>query len=212
MENSNSNISKVLNDYINSMIQNYTSIPEARKSQLEEIAKAISDARNNKNEVNLTFICTHNSRRSIIAQLWADAAAKYFNLSGQSTYSGGTEATAFNQRSVKAMRKVGFEINMISDAENPVYHTKHSDLQEPIVTFSKKYGDLTYPQSNFIAIMVCSDADQGCPVVLGASKRFSLPYEDPKMYDDTEFEELKYDERVKEIGTEIFFMYSLIKQ
>ncbi|MDZ7763692.1 MAG: hypothetical protein U5K00_04605 [Melioribacteraceae bacterium] len=145
-------------------------------------------------------MCTHNSRRSHISQIWAQTAAEYYNIPNVKCYSGGTEATAFNPRAVNAMTKAGFKIEKKDNSDNPVYLVYYSDEKEPVKCFSKVYSDEFNPQKDFAAIMTCSDADENCPVVFGAEARFPIRYDDPKEFDGTELEEEKYDERVEQIG------------
>ncbi|MBT8220031.1 MAG: hypothetical protein KJP00_09405 [Bacteroidia bacterium] len=160
----------------------------------------------------MTVICTHNSRRSHIGQIWLATGADYYKLPEIQTFSGGTEATAFNPRAVQAMQRLGFEISTSDpEVENPRYHIRWKKDMAPYPAFSKKYEDPPNPTSAFAAIMVCSQADEGCPVVLGSDFRLSLPYDDPKNFDDTNLEKEKYDERAKQIGTEILFALSQIR-
>lgn len=186
-------------------------IPNERKELLIQFAEYISNKLKNEKEVNLTFICTHNSRRSHISQIWAQTAAEYYNIPNVKCYSGGTEATAFNPRAVNAMRKAGFKIDKKDDSENPIYLVYYSDNKEPIECFSKVYSDEYNPQKEFAAIMTCSDADENCPVVLGADERFPIRYEDPKKFDDTPLEMEKYRERSEQIAIEMLYAFSLIK-
>lgn len=195
---------------INQLKNSFVVIPKQRKELLKETAQYISNKLNQSKEVNLIFICTHNSRRSHISQVWAQTAAEYYDIPNIKCYSGGTEATAFNPRAVKAMQKVGFRIEKKDDSENPVYLVDYSDNKEPLKCFSKVYSDEFNPQNDFAAIMTCSDADENCPVVLGAEARFPIRYDDPKVYDNTDQEEKKYSERVKQIGAEILFLFSNI--
>ena len=159
----------------------------------------------------MIFICTHNSRRSHIAQIWAQAAAAYYGIENFVSYSGGTEATAFNPRAVKAMREAGFNIEATSGGTNPHYEVRFSNEAHALIAFSKKFDSEDNPQKDFAAVMTCSHADENCPVVSGMEKRISLPYDDPKDFDDTPQEGLKYAERVREIGTEILYAFSQVK-
>ncbi|MBX3044079.1 MAG: protein-tyrosine-phosphatase [Candidatus Kapabacteria bacterium] len=186
-------------------------IPSERQVQLDEIAAYLTNRVQQGKNIDMTFICTHNSRRSHISQLWAAVATEYYGIPNVRTYSGGTEATAFNHRSVRAMKKAGFSIDVLEDGKNPVYLCKFADGKEPLKAFSKVYDEKSNPQSDFIAVMVCSDADEACPFVSGAAERFSLPYDDPKNFDNTELEESKYDERTKQIATEILYLFSKVR-
>lgn len=191
--------------------QTFDQILGERKELLESFAKYIEEKIVKDEPVNLTFICTHNSRRSHISQIWAQTAAEYYGIKNIYCFSGGTEATAFNPRAVKAMKKAGFKIEKQDDSENPVYFVHYSDDKKPIKCFSKVYSDEFNPQKDFAAIMTCSDADENCPVVFGAEARFPIRYDDPKEFDDTDLEEEKYDERVEQIGREMLYAFSKIK-
>lgn len=196
---------------IDTLIAETDSIPSARKVLLKQLTDFIA-AKERKNEkIELVFICTHNSRRSHISQIWAQAAAAYYGISNLVSYSGGTEATAFNPRAVDAVEKVGFKINKSSNADNPVYEVSFADAANAVIAFSKKYDSAVNPNKNFAAIMTCSHADENCPVVHGMEKRISLPYNDPKDYDGTPQEAQKYTERVMEIGREILYAFSQVK-
>lgn len=202
---------KPLEETIQSLIKNFDAIPAERKVILKQLTDFI-EAKAKKNEkIELIFICTHNSRRSHISQIWAQAAAAYYGIGNVLSYSGGTEATAFNPRAVKAMQEAGFKINATSEGTNPVYEVEFSDHANEVIAFSKKYDSQTNPQKGFAAIMTCSHADENCPVVFGMEKRISLPYNDPKDFDGTPQEAAKYAERVREIGTEILYAFSQVK-
>ncbi|MBN1302624.1 MAG: hypothetical protein JW995_15505 [Melioribacteraceae bacterium] len=190
--------------------KSFNLISQDRKSILENFAGYISDKLKSGEEIKLIFICTHNSRRSHISQIWAQTAAEYYSIPDIKCFSGGTEATAFNPRAVKAMQKAGFRIETKDDSDNPVYLVYYSDDKKPVECFSKVYSDEYNPQKDFAAIMNCSDADENCPVVFGAEARFPVRYDDPKEFDGTEFEQEKYDERVEEIGREMLYVFSLV--
>lgn len=184
-------------------------ISEERKAKLILLADYISRKIKENQIPKLVVICTHNSRRSHIGQLWLAVGANYYGLPELETFSGGTEATAFNIRAVKAFQRIGFEISTQNEtAENPIYEIKWKDEMQPYKAFSKKYEDEPNPKENFAAIMVCSSADEGCPIVFGCDFRLSLPYDDPKDYDDTKLEESKYDERVRQIGRDMLYVCS----
>jgi protein-tyrosine-phosphatase len=193
---------------IDKLVSKVSEIPEQRRRILKEMTHGIADRSQPDQIDNLTFICTHNSRRSIIAQVWAQAAAHYYGVSNVHCFSGGTEATAFNVRAVDAMEEAGFDIRTTGRSENPAYEIIYATDVPPLSVYSKVYDDAANPQNDFVAIMTCAHADQNCPLVPGASKRVSLPYDDPKDFDGTDLEEIKYRERVAEIGREMLFAFS----
>jgi len=204
-------ISKKIGQYIENLIENYENINAERQDKLSAIARYISEKKKTDTQINFIFICTHNSRRSHISQLWAQAAAYYYGIERINCYSGGTEVTAFNYRAVAAMKRAGFSILPVNSSENPHYSVSFSDDTSEMTVFSKEYGDAFNPQSDYIAVMTCADADQNCPIVQGAAKRFSLPYTDPKESDDTDQEEEIYDLRCRQIATEMFLIFSKVK-
>ncbi len=182
-------------------------ISESRKQELKNIALIIKESLVLFGRADLTVICTHNSRRSQLGQLWIKVAALYYGIENIHTFSGGTEATAFNIRMVNALKDFGFNIKALDETLNPKYHIKLAEDDDTLdILYSKVYNESYNPQQNFIAIMVCNSADQGCPIVAGAFKRVSLPYLDPKAFDDTDLEKQKYLEKVSEIGREMLFI------
>lgn len=196
-----------LNNSVIELIKEFNLITETRKKELENLALAINESITKFSKAEITVICTHNSRRSQLGQLWIKVAAIHYGIKNIHTYSGGTEATSFNYRMVNAVKEYGFKVKQLDENANPKYHIPLGEEDESMdILFSKVYSENYNPQSNYIAIMVCSQADVGCPFVAGSFKRISLPYLDPKEFDDTEFEGIKYLEKVKEIGREMLFM------
>lgn len=205
---------KKLDRYALSLTKEYDQIGSERKDQLKEIGDWIVSKKLKSEKVVLTIICTSNSRRSHVTQIWAKTAGIYFGVDSLETFSGGTEATAFNPRAIAALQRAGFQIAKLntSDEKNPKYSASIGANYDGYMMYSKKYDDRQNPQSDFGAIMVCSEADKSCPVVPGAEARFSLPFDDPKFFDNTPQESLKYDERVRQIGREMLFMMDYVKK
>jgi arsenate reductase len=201
---------KPLEEVIHSLTNNFNAISEDRKLVLKQLTDFVEAKAKTNSKIELIFICTHNSRRSHISQIWGQAAAAYYGIPNVFSYSGGTEATAFNPRAVKAMQETGFDIQVFKDGSNPMYRVKFANDAPPLNVFSKKYDDNFNPKKEFAAIMTCSHADENCPVVFGMEKRISLPYNDPKDFDGTPQEAAKYSERVVEIGREILFAFSKV--
>ena len=159
--------------------------------------------------VNLTFICTHNSRRNQFGQIWAAVAAAHFGIRNIQTFSGGTEETAFNKRAVQAVLRTGMTATG-TVGTNPRYSVRFSDELGALDCYSKTFDNPVNPQKGFAAIMTCSDADENCPVVLGATYRARVTYEDPKISDNTALESATYDERCQQIATEMLYLFSKV--
>lgn len=146
-----------------------------------------------------------------MSQIWASTAATFYGMEdGVNTYSGGTEATAFNPRAVAAIQRAGFRVEN-PGGENPRYKVYYAVGAAPMECFSKKYDDPSNVDENFAAVMTCSEADKNCPFIPGASLRVPIPYVDPKRADGTDHEAATYDERCKQIATEMFYMMSQVK-
>ena len=198
-----------IRSYIDDLDAEQHLIPETRKVLLQQLADYTGSKRDQSDPVLLNFICTHNSRRSQISQIWAATFAHLLQLDRVLCYSGGTEATEFNHRAVEAMVRAGFHISN-PGGPNPHYRVSFSPDTEPMECFSKTYDDTFNPQSGFAAIMTCSDADENCPFIPGVDLRIPLTYEDPKEADDSPEEASRYDERVRQIGRELLYSMQLI--
>jgi protein-tyrosine phosphatase/arsenate reductase len=199
-----------LRSYIESVHKEADQIPDDRKQQLKKIALFVQTKLAAKEPAQLMFICTHNSRRSHTSQIWAQTLAEYYSLQNVKTFSAGTQVTAFNDRAVKALQRAGFTITKSAEGKNPVYAVQYASDAEPIKAFSKLMNDAANPQSNFCAVMNCSQADKTCPMVPGAALRVSTPYDDPKDFDGTPQETAKYDERCRQIAREMAYLFSQV--
>jgi arsenate reductase len=200
----------VIERTIDKLISEFGQITDERKSAIAHLKMYIAENKDAEKKILLNFICTHNSRRSHISQIWAQTAEHYYGIDNVETFSGGTEATAFNPRAVTAMKQAGFDITAIKDGENPVYKVKFSNDARVLTVFSKRFDDDFNPKTSFAAVMTCSHADDNCPFIPGA-KRIALTFDDPKEFDGTPQESAKYSERVNDIGREILYAFSLVK-
>lgn len=186
------------------------SIPEERKVVLQSLTDHIQTKVFQNQEVRLNFICTHNSRRSHLSQIWAQVMAAHFGIPQVVTYSGGTEATAMFSMVGETLKEQGFEITSLSDGKNPVYAIAFGENNHPVIGFSKTFDHPFNPVSGFAAIMTCSQADEGCPFIAGAEKRIPITFDDPKAFDNTPQQAEKYRERSIQIATELFYVFSKI--
>lgn len=200
----------VLKKYCGDLVQQFDLIPSERKDILHRIAGYISKKKETGKDVNLVYICTHNSRRSHFGQVWSYVAAKYFGVGNVHTFSGGTEVTAFNINAVNALIRAGFNMQVKKKGTNPLYLLYFDQAENPIECFSKIYDDKSIPEKGFAAIMTCGNAEQNCPFIPGAEIRISTTYEDPKAFDNTPLQDQKYDERSRQIARECLYVFSLI--
>jgi len=187
-----------------------STLSNQRKELLNPLVHYIQDKVQTNDIIRLNFICTHNSRRSHLAQVWAQVMATYFNIDKVYSYSGGTEATALFPIVAETLLEQGFQIQKLSSEVNPIYAIKHAENEAPIIGFSKTFDDSFNPISKFAAILTCSSADQGCPFIAGAEKRIPITFEDPKAFDNTPQQKEKYLERSLQIATELFYVFNQI--
>ena len=182
-----------------------------RKEVVKPLIEYIQTKVDTQKPIRLNFICTHNSRRSHLSQIWAQTLAFHLGIRNVFCYSGGTEATAMFPKVGETLSNQGFQIQQLSSDNNPVYAVKFDENEAAIVCFSKTFDNAFNPNSEFAAIMTCSSADAGCPFIAGAEKRLPIRYEDPKAFDGTNLMDAKYAERSLEIASELYFVFSKIK-
>jgi len=202
---------KQLTEFFDEAKALFNEIPAERKIALQSVSDYISQRRKAEKDVQLIFICTHNSRRSHISQIMAQAASVYYGINQVDCYSGGTEVTAFNINAVNALRTIGFDIHTNQSSTNPIYEVAFGLNTPKLLAFSKVYTHLENPQKEFGAVLTCSQADASCPIVHGADGRFKLPYEDPKLSDGTPEQPKVYLEKCQQIGIEMLYIFSLVQ-
>ncbi|WKV13064.1 protein-tyrosine-phosphatase [Marivirga harenae] len=199
-----------LTEYIKTL--DIESISNERKDVLTPFISYLKAKLNSGEKITLNFICTHNSRRSHLSQIWAQAMAEYFQLNQIQCYSGGTASTAVYPMTIQVLVGAGFESIKLSQGENPVIGIKYSEDTHPVIAFSKTFDHPFNPSIGFAALMTCSDADENCPFIPGTEKRITLNYHDPKAFDDSPEKEQKYEERSRQIATEMFYVFSNLKK
>ena len=176
-------------------------IGEPHRSAGKKLADWIAERYRPGAPLPVVVVCTGNSRRSMLGAMMGNAAAAYHDLPEVRFFSAGTTPSAFNPRTVAALNAVGFEVEPTGDEAprsspglpNPRYRVDWGTGEgQGLVEFSKALGDAALPASGFAAVMVCDEADAGCPVVPGAACRISMPLPDPKAADDTPEEGARY--------------------
>lgn len=203
------NMNQIIKNRCEILSKNFKEISSERKILLEKLANHIQERLNSNIEINLVYVCTHNSRRSHLGQVWAKVAADFYGFK-INTFSAGTEATAFNQNAINALISAGFRVVKLDETSNPKYEVIFGEGKSNIC-FSKTIDDKTLPKENFVAVMTCGDADENCPFIPGCDLRIGTTYFDPKSYDNTVLQNEKYTERSNQIAMECLYVFSLIK-
>lgn len=187
-------------------------IDENRRNLLTTIADTIKDIYVDDNEqISVNFICTHNSRRSQLGQVWAFFASHYFGLN-ISSFSGGTEVTAFHRNTVRTLKEVGFTFNVEEFShQNPVYQVSFQGTSDFVLGFSKTF-DHSINKAPYVAITTCDSADENCPYIAEATRRFHLPYIDPKGSDGTPEQDAAYLKTNEMVAAEVYFIFDRVKR
>lgn len=201
-----------LRAYVEEVTAELDQVPPERQEVLRDIAAVMVEELRAGRDALATFICTHNSRRSHLSQIWLQTAAAWYGLERVRAYSGGTEVTACNCRTVTALRRAGFAVTDATSGENPVYLVRYASNRPPVRAWSKHYHAGGNPRRGFIALMTCSAADRSCPQVEGAIARFAIHYADPRLCDDLPTETAAYDARCREIAREMFFLAAEVRR
>ncbi len=196
--------------YVQKRLQEFDLIDSGRQRVLRELADYVGSTMASGGTARLVFICTHNSRRSHLSEIWAAVAAAHYRLAAVETYSGGTEATAFNPRAVAALERSGCAVSVAGAADNPEYSIRFGDSVDVPPRFSKIYSASPNPTQGFCAVMTCDSAEKACPTVSGATKRLAISYVDPQVADDTADEATVYDERCAQIAREMLFALAIV--
>jgi arsenate reductase len=188
-------------------LADFSTVSAERRAVLEPLAAYIREKQAAGLPLKLIFICTHNSRRSHLGQVWAQVAALRYGVAPVDCFSGGTETTACNPRTVAALERAGLEAQPVTAGDNPVWLLRYADGVPPLAAFSKVYDQAPNPRRDFAAVMTCSHAEENCPFVPGAEKRFSVMYDDPKAADGTPEEAAVYDARCRQIAAEMLYVF-----
>lgn len=202
-------MNKKITEFISSL--DVETISNERKQTLQPLVDYIQQKISQKQATRLNFVCTHNSRRSHLGQIWAQTMAANFGINNLQCYSGGTEATALFPQVAKTLEEIGFNIQKLANQNNPLYAIKFDENALPIIGFSKTYDHAFNPKSAFAAVMTCAHADENCPFIPGVEKRISTTYEDPKAFDNTPQQAEKYHERSTQIATEMKYVFGSLE-
>jgi arsenate reductase len=118
------------------------------------------------------FLCTHNSARSQMAEgLLRHLAADRFEA-----FSAGTEATHVRPLAVHAMAELGIDI---SDQESKTFDRYLGEPFDAVIT-------------------VCDQANESCPLFLGAKERLHWSFPDPSKATGTEDDQLAVHRSVRD--------------
>ena len=201
-----------LTSYCRSLPDEFVNVPDSTGKNLREAGTYIIDQLNNGQLTSISFVCEHNSRKSHLGQIWTEMATLYYGIDNVKCYSGGTTPTHVNQRIIKALENTGFHISEKGIAGNgPKYHLGFGRPSQGFEIFSKRYDHPMNPDTNYMAISLCYNPEECCPISYGADQQLTIPYEDLQPFDNTPLETDMYDRQCRQIARDMFFMMDFVK-
>lgn len=208
-----------LREHAEYLATTYDMIGQSHLEASQQLADWLAANYDSQKPLHVIIVCTGNSRRSMLAAHMGNMAAAFHGLEAIRFHSGGTAPTAFNRRTIDSLKAIGFEITATGQeaprgepqTANPKYRVVWGNGLEAF-EYSKHYSDSSNPASGFAAVMVCSEADSECPSVRGAAFRLSMPFLDPKTYDDGKYETAKYAERRDDVGRTLMATMATVRR
>ncbi len=201
-----------LTAYCQSLPDEFVNVPDSTQRKLREAGTYIVDRLNSGRETSISFVCEHNSRKSHLGHIWTQMATVYYGIDNVKCFSGGTNPTYVNQRIIKALENTGFQVSEKGMAGNgPKYHLDFGKPSHGFEIFSKRYDHPMNPDTNYLAISLCLNPEECCPIAYGADRQLTIPYEDLQPYDNTPLEEAKYDEQCRQVARDMFYMMDFVK-
>lgn len=189
-------------------IASFDQIEDDRTPVLDKIVKYLAEKVKSRGSASIQFICTHNSRRSQLSQVWMEAAMTHYAMNDVQVFSGGTEVTAFHANALTALANAGMKIIPLNEGDNPVIAIRYELAVRPVYTFSKTFDHAVNPMNSFGAVMNCHHADANCPYIPNAEARFNLWYGDPGQFDGSPSQDKMYADVNKQIAIEQLYIAS----
>lgn len=190
-------MSDIVTSLFTKILPDVSQIKESRLKILDHIARQLVNVIQQDDEANVVFVCTHNSRRSQIAQVCLQLFLQELNIKNIGVFSCGTEKTHIPPQIFALFKRQGLEVRESKNDSIEVFNQ--------IVLFSKTYEDDSLPKRS-IAIMVCDSASETCPFVPSFNQRISLEFRDPKQADGSPEEEKSYNKAWIKIATEMAYL------
>ena len=171
--------------------------PEIKqKDRLELIANELNKKIKETNV--LVFLCTHNSRRSQICEVWGSIFSLIYKKEILIN-SAGTIKTSVHKEIFNVLKKCGVSVN-----ENEEIAFKNLLIKLKSKTLDQ------IDAKKFIAIMTCSDAEKSCPIDSRSVKNINMFFKDPKVYDNTKYMEEEYLKTNSNIAEELNYIFKRI--
>ena len=142
-------------EYADTLTTSFDMIDETHRLAGGKLAEWIAKNYRPGKPLDIVAVCTGNSRRSMLGATMGHVASVYYGMPEIRFHSGGTAPTAFNIRTVNALKEIGVEVEPTGkeaargepQTANPLYRIRWGsagETGEPMMEateFSKHYGD-----------------------------------------------------------------------
>ena len=169
---------------------------QKRKKRLDNIASVINENLNKTRSI--VFLCTHNSRRSQICEVWGKVFAEIYRKK-ININSAGAFKTVVHSQVYESIVKCGLIVN---NKKEIFFDKKKFKLN------SKTTDSIT--MKNFIAVMTCSDAEKSCPHDPKSIRNIKMFFNDPRIYDETDKMSREYLKTTTYIAEELNYIFKNI--
>ena len=169
---------------------------QKRKKRLDNIASVINENLNKTRSI--VFLCTHNSRRSQICEVWGKVFAEIYRKK-ININSAGAFKTVVHSQVYESIVKCG----LVVDNKKEIFFDK-----KKFKLNSKTIDSLT--MKNFIAVMTCSNAEKSCPNDPRSIRNIKMFFNDPRIYDETDKMSREYLNTTIYIAEELNYIFKNI--
>ena len=166
-----------LAQYIEARTTEFGLVETDRRLRLDAIASYVRSKVRQQRAASLLFLGRHNSRRSHLAQVWAQTVAAWCEVGVVISYSAGVQPTRLAPAAVDALRRAGFVVDLGQDPSTAKVSFRAD--APPMICYAKDYEALQVPQRNWCAVSVDAGVAAGFPALDEAEERVVLPLEDP---------------------------------
>lgn len=186
-----------LDRYCKDRLAEVATISAERKTMLESIARQLAPKKY------VLFTCKTNSRRTVMLQVWAQAAFYYYGLYDKLSFSIGDTVTNIYPETLVVLMESGFYCKGMNAENSNGYLVSVNEEYPANVLLSK--NDLgTIDTAKGAVVNICYAPEQS--ELAATTGHINLPYQSPAKFDNTPQEKLQYAALNKQIATEMLYL------
>lgn len=172
-----------------------------RKKHCLVISKHIAEHLRNANSLDLVFICLHNSRRSVFAEVWANYWVLELGLGNLiASKSGGFFPSNLSINTMDALQRAGVPITK----DQTSYYFSFEDNKK--LSLHSKPVHSVLGEKNTVPVILCADALDYDYLLPPAQITFPLIYADPWEADGLPGQNQVYDQICFQVCMEVYFI------